>query len=338
MLKSLLTIDKESKIPKYQQIVETVILDIETGLIKIGGKIPSINEMSEEFDLSRDTVEKAYRILMHRGIITSVRGKGYYVATTAKNRGRRILLLFNKLSDHKKSIYNSFIKNIDVNDSVDLMIHHSDSSVLEKLIIENLGKYDYYAIMPHLKEETMSVIDALNMIPKDKLLLVNKDMDKLDGEYACVFEDFELDIHHALHTGIEVLRKYKRLNLVFPTINYYCSGIKMGFVNFCEAEGFDWEIMDSPHEEIEKGDVYIVIEEADLVEVIKQCNAGCLQIGKDVGIISYNDTPFKEILAGGISTLSTDFDKMGELMAQIIKEHTLKKVKNDFYLKIRKSL
>ena len=84
MFEGFLTIDEGSKIPKYQQVVDTIVSDIELGIVKVGDKIPSINETSEEYYLSRDTVEKAYKILRKRGIITAVRGKGFYVSSTGK--------------------------------------------------------------------------------------------------------------------------------------------------------------------------------------------------------------------------------------------------------------
>jgi DNA-binding transcriptional regulator YhcF (GntR family) len=339
MFEKFLTIDENSKIPKYQQVVDTIVSDIEIGMVKVGDKIPSINETSEEYYLSRDTVEKAYKILRRRGIITAVRGKGFYVSSTDRKEGKRILLVLNKLSDHKKTIYNSFVKTLGENVTVDLQIHQSDSKVLEKIIIENLGKYDHYVIMPHLTNESESVLTAINKIPKDRLLLLNKDMSGIAGEYGCVFEDFELDIHQALYTGMDKIRKYKKLLLVFPTENYYCSGIKTGFVNFCEEEGFEYEIIErAAQHNLKSRELYVVIEESDLVEIIKKASAKNLKLGKNIGVITYNDTPFKEILAGGISVLSTDFIKMGETMAHMVKTFSREKVKNPFKLIVRNSM
>jgi DNA-binding transcriptional regulator YhcF (GntR family) len=339
MFEGFLTIDENSKVPKYQQIVDTIVSDIDVGLVKVGDKIPSINETSEEYYLSRDTVEKAYKILRKQGIITAVRGKGFYVSSTGRQEGKRILLVFNKLSDHKKTIYNSFVKNLGNTASVDLQIHHCDSKMLEKIIIENLGRYDHYLIMPHLRVETDSVKAAINKIPKDKLLMLNRDIDNIDGQYGCVYEDFELDIHHALYTGIDKIRKYKTLYLVFPTDNYYCTGIKTGFINFCQAERFDCEIIESTkNHEVKANELYIVIEESDLVEIIKKGSVKNLKLGKNFGLITYNDTPFKEILAGGITVLSTDFQKMGETMAEMIKTHSKAKIRNPFKLIMRNSI
>jgi DNA-binding transcriptional regulator YhcF (GntR family) len=339
MFEGFLTIDENSKIPKYQQVVDTIVSDIEIGIVKVGDKIPSINETSEEYYLSRDTVEKAYKILRRRGIITAVRGKGFYVSSTTHKEGKRILLVFNKLSDHKKTIYNSFVKNLSDKITVDLQIHHCDSKMLEKIVIESLGKYDYYVIMPHLRNETESVKAALNKIPKDRLLLLNKDVADIEGEYGCVFEDFELDIHQALYTGLEKIRKYSKLYLVFPTENYYCAGIKSGFINFCEEEKFEYEVIEKTTDHcIKRNELYIVIEEADLVEIIKKAAAANLKLGKSLGVITYNDTPFKEILAGGITVLSTDFVKMGETMADMVKKHSREKLKNPFKLIVRNSI
>ena len=75
-------IDENSRIPKYQQIVNSIINNISIGNLTIDQKIPSINMLSEEFYLSRDTVEKAYNILKERNVISSIRGKGYYITRT----------------------------------------------------------------------------------------------------------------------------------------------------------------------------------------------------------------------------------------------------------------
>ena len=52
----------------------------------------------------------------------------------------------------------------------------------------------------------------------------------------------------------------------------------------------------------------------------------------------YQDSPFKEILAGGISVLSTKFEMMGETAAKMILQHKKDKIKNPFFLIVRPSL
>jgi DNA-binding LacI/PurR family transcriptional regulator len=65
--------------------------------------------------------------------------------------------------------------------------------------------------------------------------------------------------------------------------------------------------------DIQKGKAWFVIHDADLVQIIKNCRSKELFFGKDVGVLSYNDTPMKQIVGGGISVISTDFEQMGKL-------------------------
>lgn len=46
-------IDENSRIPKYKQIVDSIIQNISNGNIKIDEKIPSINMFSEELVVMR---------------------------------------------------------------------------------------------------------------------------------------------------------------------------------------------------------------------------------------------------------------------------------------------
>ncbi|NNG10144.1 MAG: winged helix-turn-helix transcriptional regulator, partial [Arenibacter sp.] len=98
---NFIKIDEDSRIPKYQQIVDEIIHNISIGNLKMDDKIPSINTFSEEYLLSRDTVEKAYNILKERKVILSIRGKGYYIARTRLISKVNILFLINKLSSYK---------------------------------------------------------------------------------------------------------------------------------------------------------------------------------------------------------------------------------------------
>jgi DNA-binding LacI/PurR family transcriptional regulator len=92
------------------------------------------------------------------------------------------------------------------------------------------------------------------------------------------------------------------------------------------------------NEKLQPGEAYIVAEDTDLVRLIKNCRNEKLKVGKDVGIISYNETPLKEILLGGISVISTDHSKMGETAARLILENREEKIRNPFSLIMRKSL
>ncbi|MNN83807.1 DNA-binding transcriptional repressor EbgR [compost metagenome] len=63
-----------------------------------------------------------------------------------------------------------------------------------------------------------------------------------------------------------------------------------------------------------------------------------LIIGKDVGIISYNETPLKKFILNGITTISTDFEMMGRMAAELIINKSKDRVEVPFYLKLRPSV
>src|SRR5690606_18324176 len=154
-IKTTIRLDPHSRIPKYRQIYNSIIEDIENGNLSIGEKIPSINEISEEYYLSRDTVEKAYNQLKEKKIIISVKGKGYYVAQNITSSQIKILFLLNKLSTYKLQIFNSFINSLSGCAKVDLNIYHCDPKLLLNILDENSGAYDYYIIMPHFKDHKL---------------------------------------------------------------------------------------------------------------------------------------------------------------------------------------
>ncbi len=333
----------DSRTPKYMQVVNLVLEDIERGRLKIGDRIPSINETSFDFLLSRDTVEKAYNELRDRGIITSVRGKGFYVCSTNMQNKIKVLLLFNKLSSYKKIIYYSILETLGEQATVDLQIHHYNRTLFENLLERNLGNYHYYVLAPHFFDEEShpeTPYELIKSIPNDKLLIIDRAVKGHENEFPGVYQDFARDILEALESGITHLRKYKRLILVFPKGELYPVEIIDGFKRFCFFHNFTNLILDGIDDEpLYSGDSFIVLAETDLANIVKKSREQDFKLGKDIGIISYNETPLKEILAEGITTISTDFAHMGSSIArQILGKEDKIPLKNPFKLYLRNSI
>ncbi|RAJ15951.1 GntR family transcriptional regulator [Arenibacter echinorum] len=342
-----LKIDENSRIPKYRQIVDSVINNISNGNLKIDEKIPSINSFSEEFLLSRDTVEKAYQILKDRKIITSIRGKGYYITRTKLIAKVNILFLINKLSAYKMRIYNSFINTIGGNSHTDLHIYHCDNSLFINLIEKNINAYDYYVIMPHFKTDdlkhisyTDEAIKAINMIPKNKLVLMDNNNLDIKGDFIEIYQDFENDIYNALKEGLTKISRYGKMILVYPenAVYPYPRRILHGFRKFCVEHKIDFEVIDEIYDDIilKKGDLFITIEETDLVNLVNQIRDKEFILGVEIGVISYNDTPLKDLL--GITVISTDFKAMGETASRMILNKENGKIKNPFNFIDRNSI
>lgn len=334
-----IVINEHSRIPKYRQIADSIIENISTGKLKVDDKIPSINMLSEEFYLSRDTVEKAYNILKERNIITSVMGKGYYVTRTPLISKINVLFLVNKLSSYKMRIYNSFIQALEGNSHTDLHIYHCDETLFLNLLNKNSTSYDYFVVMPHFKTSALrhvsftdEVVSALNKIPKHKLVILDNNLTGLTGNFSIVYQDFENDIYNALKDGLEKIHKYKKVFLVYPerAIYPYPRRIMHGFRKFCVESKMDFEVIHEVYEDmvLESGDLFITVAENDLVNLVKQIRDSGMVMGKDIGVISYNETPLKDLL--GITVITTDFIQMGQTAADIILSKEIREVKNPF--------
>jgi DNA-binding transcriptional regulator YhcF (GntR family) len=341
-------INQDSHVPKYKQIIDSIVNDISNGTLHVNEKIPSINELSEMCSLSRDTVERAYKNLKERKIIVSVPGKGYYTAKSENSAKANILLMVNKPSSYKMMVYNSLSDAIGLEGSVTMFIYHNDEALFADALERGLQSYDFFVIQPHFRDGNMNhlpytnkAIAVLQRVPANKLILLDNTNPGIKDGYGAVSQDFKNDLYNALKEGLEKIAKYNKIILVYPkeTINPYPLGILEGFKQFCTDNSFNFEILDQIYDGMElqqQKDLYITIRELDLVNLVRQVNKNGLTLGKDVGIISYNETPLKELL--GITVISTDFKAMGEAAAQMFLSKANGAIQNPFYYIERNSL
>lgn len=64
---------------KYQSLVNYILEQKEAGRLVPGEKLPSENELTEQFQISRQTVRKALSVLEEEGIVRRVKGSGTYL-------------------------------------------------------------------------------------------------------------------------------------------------------------------------------------------------------------------------------------------------------------------
>lgn len=331
--------DDFSATPKYQQLANSIIKAIEDGKLQVDDVLPSINELSFQFEICRDTAEKGYKFLKNQGIIGSVPGKGYFIKNIDVNRTTKIFLMFNKLSPHKKIVYDSFVSTLGDTATIDFYIYNNDLALFKKLLQNSKNDYHYYVILPHFIEGEETAHKIINTIPKEKLILLDKVIPGVTGNFGAVYENFENDIYTSLEQALPHLEKYHTIKIIFPENSYYPEEIIKGFTSFCQEYTFNFKVVhDIQKEAINKKEVFINLMDNDLVVLIERIIEAKLKVGKDVGVISYNETPLKKIILDGITTISTDFEAMGIETARIIQENTLRHVKIPFSLNLRASL
>src|SRR5512137_646046 len=84
-------IDKNSRVPIYDQIKEQVKGLIHAGQIKTGDQLPTIRELSVELSVNFNTVALSYRDLANEGVIVTERGRGTFVASTPGEQEMQII-------------------------------------------------------------------------------------------------------------------------------------------------------------------------------------------------------------------------------------------------------
>ncbi len=334
-----ITFNSNSSKPKFQQLIEYIINSIEDGTLVRGQRLPSINEMSEQSAIARMTVAKAYDELRKLGLVTSHHGKGFYVASTDTRTQLNIFVLFDALTPYKEILYDNLMANLGEGINVNIFFHHHNLKVFENLLMNNLGQYNFYVIMPHFKEDVTKI---LQNIPKEKLLILDIDTPKLGDDYAILYQDFEKNIYQGLTDALSLIKKYQTLTLVLSSKNFQFTpiGIINGFEKFCEENQISFELISNLEEEehLQKDHAYLVFRENDLVRFINWANKKGWKLGEDIGLISYDDTPIKEILAEGISVISNDFALMGKRAAEMILSHAKGRFVNESRFIERKSL
>ena len=264
-MKKSIDIDKNSLTPVYRQIVMKISAMIDAGELENGEMLPSMNELADEHEISKETVKKAYTILRDKGFVEPHQGKGFFVKKNGEAHKLKVLALFDKLSTYKQLLFDSMTERL----------------------------------------------------------------------------DWENDIIQGLGDGLDTFRDYNRLNVITLPSSLYARPIRTGVERFCRDNGIRVTYSDVViPENVSKGEAYLLLSgqyDFGLIELARLIKKKGLTVGKDIAIISYNESPISEIILNGLTTVSTDFIQMGRLIGDMILEKRLEKVHCNFRMTRRDS-
>jgi DNA-binding LacI/PurR family transcriptional regulator len=247
---------------------------------------------------------------------------------------QHLFLLFDELNSFKEMIYNGFLEEIKEKAELDIYFHHFNPQVFQKLISESIGKYSKYIIMPSNLPNTF---EAIAKLPKEDVYILDQTNENL-SHFPSVYQDFAKDMKRGLTEVQSRLKYYRKLFLIYPG-NKEPIGMVEGFQDFCSEIKFPSEVIHSVEENsIQKGAVFVIPNDDHLVEVIEITKSKNLEIGKHIGIISYNDIPLKKVIENGITTISTDFYQMGKTMGRMVLSGKKQRLENPSRIVLRQSL
>ena len=325
------TIDENSNALKFQQLVDALLNAISRNQLKAGEMLPSVNQIMKESNLSRDTVFKAYAELKKRGVVESVPNRGYFVT----RKRTRVFLFLDTFKAYKEVLYGSFLKHLPKTISVDLHFHHYNIGLFEKIIDESLGRYSKYIIMNFDNPKIKSII---NKIPDDQLLIIDWKIHAKETQSA-VYQDFGQQVYNSLKMNLSSISRYKELTFYYPPFTYHPKETIRYLKKFCNDYQIKHNVIYKEEQfNIKREGLYFLVSDRTLASFLDQCAEKGFEPGREVGVISYNETPMKKYVKNGITVISTDFELMGQKAADFVATGKPVQFEVPTVLKLRSSL
>ncbi len=302
---------------KHEQLVNGIINAINDKILKKGDRLPSINKMVEEIGYARKTIVKAYEELKSRGIVESKNFKGYYIANVNTKTKLRVALILYAFHSFQEDFYNTFRESLGKRYTINVFFHHNNIDTFNDILARISGRYGMYVVAPIQSDES-SVL--LQTIPSDKLLIIDRQIN-LPDDYSYITQEFEQSTYKQLTNLLVEIKRYKKFVIFFRDDEDYPEGVLSAFKKFIQENDIKGKVSKNyKKDSVNKDTLYFFISDYHLWDVLRDCKNKEYKIGSDVGILAHNDNAVKEIIFGGITTISTDFKKMAIEAANYLKD------------------
>lgn len=301
---------------KHDRLVQGIIQAINEKVLLPEDTLPSVNQMIRSLGFSRETIMKGYRELVSRGIIESKNRLGYYVANSSTEQLLKVALLMYNLDTFEEQFYRNFRNTLGTSVDLQVFFHHGNIDIFETILQRIRGQFGMYVIapIPHPKSK-----ELLNSIPRNKLLMFDR-FEPLEGEFNHITQEFEKSSYKVFEQLASAIKHYSEFIFYHSPDSLDPKEIAKAFRKFLRNYGMEGKIVkEFVPGTVEKGKVYFTLDNFVMWEIMKECKTKKLIPGTDVGLLSHNDEPAKEIV--GITTYSADFAMMGTMAAKAILNH-----------------
>ena len=315
IIRKIKELEEINGLSKHEQLVEGIINAINIKGAAQGDRLPSVNAMVKELGFARKTIVKAYTELKDRGIVESKNRMGYFISNEDTHQVIKVALLMYAFHPFQEIFYNTFREALGENIQVDVFFHHSNINVFETILGNIKGHYGMYVIapIPHVR-----ISELLNDFPDEQLLLVDR-YEAIHKDISHVTQEFEITTYEALVKLADRIKTYDEIVLFFKPNADYPIEVKRAFEKFIEDYNLNGTVESYYRPRtIKRGRVYFTIGDSDLWALLKDCKLRNWKLKEDIGVFSNNDSAVKEIVFGGITTLSTDFEQMAGTAAEFV--------------------
>ncbi len=300
---------------KHEQLVNGILNAIQNKTLSQGDMLPSVNSLIHEFGFARETISKAYKELIERGIVESRNRVGFFVANVNVKQNLKVALMLFAFDTFQETFYKTFRSSLGKEVHIDVFFHHSNIEVFNSMVTSVRGKYGMYVVAPMPHARTAGILRCL---PMDKLLIVDR-YEPVSDECSYIAQEFEKSSYSAFAALSSTIKQYQGMIYYHRPAADTPIEILRAYKKFVK----DYKIKSEIRSEyipgtIEKGKVYFTINNTELWAMLKDCKLKKIKPGKDVGILSHNDDIVKELIFDGITTYSTDFKLMAEKAADFV--------------------
>lgn len=180
-LRSIQLIKGRSKVNLSQQLLECIENVLRLGMVKKGDILPSINQLSSYFDISRWTIEKVFGDLKKKGFIDSARGKCYYVSDSPDEKRSHVLLLLNDQKEFNTVIYKSFPGSPGAEIQAGYTVYNNNGKLLS-CFPEKEGLVDSDFIFKPIGIDIQTLISKISFLSDNQLSMIFDYIDKISNE------------------------------------------------------------------------------------------------------------------------------------------------------------
>lgn len=317
-LENHFTVDRDSAEPVYQQLVEAVLHATKTGLMDRGDRLPSINELSRHYAVSRSTIEKSYNNLRDMGILASQHGKSYYINRLDPAPELKVLVLFDQLNAYNKEIFDALTEDLGYRAEIDFQIYHHSAAHLKYLLRKKLSACSHVVIVPHFLDDNEMGYQCISRIPDEKLIMLNRTAAHV-GNFGIVHESLPHHLPQAFSDLLPRLRTYQRINLIAPEYaaraGHFCDVLP----RFCEENNLICRVTNQIFAGMaEEGEAFVLLSDECLMQLVREINRRDWMAGRHIGIVSYQENDAKRTMLNGITTISPDYKTMGRAAANMV--------------------
>lgn len=321
------------KEPLYKQIMNNLKKQILSGQLPTNSQLPTENELSETYQVSRITSKRALSELEQAGLINRTRGKGSFVKDTAihdsqqePNKSYRILFLLPFIHDLSLGDFTKGLLPIAQNNQIEVVMG-SPEFFLQKTANELMSEYVgliYYA------ENDDPYLDLLVELSLNKFPVVSLDKKIFELDFPTVSSDnvaggklAAQSLINQGHTQIAyVFGQETHPQTVRDRYIGYLTALNSAKLNFQTSSINSNTTIKDLLNYVKETKVTALVCENDLIaiEAMHSLKQEGYLIPEDFSIVGFDNIQTANFVEPPLTTIAQDFEKIGQIAGQTLIE------------------